>query len=136
MSEPSSAPTPAPAPDPKAPAGHRHRGRKVAYGCGIAALGLVVLLGLAVWFLLGTQSGTRFLFTRLGALMPGSFEVAQIHGPIRGPLDIRGLTYKRPGAMEVHIDHLFLDWRLRELVARRLDIRKLYAEGVRIVQAP
>jgi translocation and assembly module TamB len=144
MSEPS-VPTPAPGPAsaPKAPppepraGGHGgHRGRKVFYGCGIAVLGLVVLLLLAVWFLLGTQAGTRVLFTRLGALMPGSFEVAEIHGPIRGPLDIRGLTYKRPGAMAVHIDHLYLEWRLRELLSRRLDIQKLYADGVRIVQAP
>src|SRR6476660_7880848 len=135
MSEPSVPPgkTPdTPAPEPH----HRRRGRKILLGCGGTALGLLVLLLAAVWFLLGTQAGTRFLFTRLGGLLPGSFDVAPIHGPIRGPLDIRGLTYKKEGTIEVHVAHLFLDWRLRELVARRLDIQKLYAEGIRIVRAP
>jgi translocation and assembly module TamB len=136
MSEPSSPPQP-PAPTPtKTPPEHRHRGRKVFFGCGIAVLAFVVLLLFAVWFLLGTQAGTRFLFTRLGALLPGSFEVSEIHGPISGPLDIRGLTYKKQGSMEIHVAHLYLEWRLRELLSRRLDVQKLYADGIRIVQAP
>src|SRR5258708_4733743 len=40
---------------------------------GIAALVLLVAVALA--FLIGTQTGTRFLFARLGALIPGTFEV-------------------------------------------------------------
>jgi len=137
LSEPPVSPAPVPEPDSPAPSSrHPHRRRRWFYGCGLTVLGLLLLLAFAVWFLLGTQAGTRFLFTRLGALMPGTFDVAEIHGPIRGPLDIRGLTYKKAGAMEVHVAHLHLEWRLRELLARRLDVEKLYADGIRIVQAP
>jgi len=103
---------------------------------GSAALVLlVVLLGAGIWFLLGSQGGTEFLFTRLGALMPGSLEVAELHGPIRGPLDIRGLSYKRDG-LEMHVDRVQLEWRLRELLSRQLDIERLHAEGIRIIPTP
>jgi translocation and assembly module TamB len=101
----------------------------------IVLAALVVLAGGAVLYLLGTQSGARFLFARLGTLMPGSFAVRELDGPIRGPLTVHGLLYKRPG-LEVHVDRIDLDWRLRELLARRLDIRHLHAEGVRILNTP
>jgi translocation and assembly module TamB len=101
----------------------------------IVLAALVILLGGAALYLLGTQSGAHFLFNRLGALMPGSFDVRELTGPISGPLSIRGLLYKRPG-LEVRVDRIDLDWRLGELAARRLDIRHLHAEGVHILNTP
>lgn len=115
---------------------HNHpRLRRVLLWGGGALVLLAVLLGAGVWFLLGTQGGTEFLFTRLGALMPGELKVAELHGPIRGPLDIRGLSYKRDG-LEMHIDRVQLEWRLRELLSRQLDIQKLHAQGIRIIPTP
>ncbi len=102
---------------------------------GAAFILLAVLLGAGVWFLLGTQGGTEFLFTRLGALMPGALEVGELHGPLRGPLDIRGLSYKRDG-LEMHVDRVQLEWHMRELLSRRLDIEKLHAQGIRIIPTP
>jgi translocation and assembly module TamB len=67
--------------------------------------------------------------------MPGELEVAELHGPIRGPLDIRGFSYKRDG-LEMHVDRVQLDWRLRELLSRQLDIRSLRAQGIRIIPTP
>jgi len=113
----------------------KHRLRRFLKWSAGALLVLLLLLGAAVWFLLSTQGGTRFLFTRLGALIPGSLEVSQLTGPIRGPLDIRGLVYKSEG-MEVRIDHVQLEWRLRNLLSKRLDIDKLYADGIRIIPTP
>lgn len=113
---------------------HPRLRRTLLWGGGVLVL-LAVLLAAGVWFLLATQGGTEFLFTRLGALMPGEMEVAELHGPIRGPLDIRGLSYKRDG-LEMHVDRVQLDWRLRELLSRQLDIRSLKAEGIRIIPTP
>jgi translocation and assembly module TamB len=100
---------------------------------GIAALVLLVVVALA--FLIGTQTGTRFLFARLGALLPGTFAVQSAAGRIDSPLTLRGVVYKRPGT-EIRIDRLYLEWRLRELLARRVDVTRLYADGVRIVSTP
>ena len=109
--------------------------KKIAKWASIGLLSLVVILGAAFWFLAGTQGGTQWLFTRLGALMPGKLEVAEMTGPLRGPLDIRGLSYEREG-FEMHVDHVQLEWKLRELLNRQLDIQKLHADGIRILTTP
>jgi translocation and assembly module TamB len=67
--------------------------------------------------------------------MPGSLNVAELTGPIRGPLDIRGLVYERDG-LSMRVDHVQLEWRLRDLLSRRLDVQKLYADGVHIIPTP
>jgi translocation and assembly module TamB len=109
--------------------------RRVLLWGGGALFLLALLLGAGIWFLLATQGGTEFLFTRLGALVPGELGVAELHGPLRGPLDIRGLSYKRDG-LEMHVERVQLEWRLRELFSRQLDIQKLYAQGIRIIPTP
>lgn len=109
--------------------------KRLALWGGGGILALVLLLAAGAWFVLGTQPGSRFLFKRLGALMPGSFEVQALQGRISGPLTIQGLTYKRP-SIEVHVDRLALDWRLGELWRRRLDIDRLWADGVHITTTP
>jgi translocation and assembly module TamB len=113
---------------------HPRLRRILLWGGGALVL-LAVLLGAGVWFLLGSQGGTEFLFTRLGALMPGELDVAELHGPIRGPLDIRGFSYKRDG-LEMHVERVQLEWHLRELLSRRLDIQSLHAQGIRIIPTP
>jgi translocation and assembly module TamB len=101
-----------------------------------AGLGaLVLLVAVALAFLIGTQTGTRFLFARLGALLPGTFAVQSAVGRIDSPLTLRGVVYKRPGT-EIRIDRLYLEWRLRELLARRVDVTRLYADGVHILSTP
>jgi translocation and assembly module TamB len=102
-------------------------------GAGLAGLVLLVVVVLA--FLIGTQTGTTFLFARLGALLPGTFAVQKAEGRIDSPLTLHGVIYKRPG-MEIHIDKLYLEWRLRELLARRVDVGRLYADGVHVLTTP
>src|SRR6202158_1092734 len=101
----------------------------------ISFAALVLLVVAALAFLIGTQTGTRLLFARLGALLPGTFEVRSAEGRIDSPLTLHGVVYKRPGT-EIHIDRLYLEWRLRELLAKRVDIGRLYADGVHIVSTP
>lgn len=114
---------------------NRPRLKKILIRGTIVLVSLCLLLAAAFWFLAGTQGGTEFLFTRLGALMPGELEVAEMTGPLRGPLDIRGLKYEREG-FEMHVDRVQLEWKLRELLDKRLDIQRLYADGVRIRTTP
>lgn len=113
----------------------RPRLKKILIRTAIGLVSLALILAAAFWFLAGTQGGTRWLFARVGALIPGKLEVAQLNGPLRGPLDIRGLKYEREG-FEMFVDHVQLEWRLREIAQRRLDIQRLYADGIRIVTTP
>jgi translocation and assembly module TamB len=125
---------PAGAAPPAAPA-HPHRGRRLLTIVLASLAGLVLAVVFTLAFLLGTQSGARFLFGRLGALLPGSFEVAGVQGPIRGPLALTAVVYKRPG-MEVRIDHLSLAWRPAALLRRQLDVESLAAQGVHVLKTP
>src|SRR5688572_22794157 len=114
---------------------NRPRLKKLLIWATVGLFSLAVILAATFWFLAGTQGGTEWLFTRLGAVMPGKLEVAKMTGPLRGPLDIRGLKYEREG-FEMYVDHVQLEWRLRELLQRQLDIQKLHADGIRILTTP
>lgn len=137
MSPASQDPTPPPVPRPPDTARpiHPHRLRR-RLGIALASLAVLLLLAVfAVTFLVGTQSGARFLFSRLGALLPGSFEVGEVTGPIRGPLALSGVVYKRPG-MEIRIDRLSLAWRPSALLDRQLDVVSLVGQGIHVLKTP
>jgi len=112
----------------------RRRRRRVLLGIGSALAVLALLIAGAAWFLLATEPGARWLFSRLGGAMAGSLEVADLEGPIRGPLTVGGLVYESEG-FEVRVERLRLEWHLRELLARRLDVVSLEAEGVTVTLA-
>lgn len=117
-----------------APPKRSRRRRLLRRGAGALLLAAAALAG-CLWFALGTEPGARWLFTRLGALLPGELEVADLDGPVRGPLTVHGLRYATE-SMEVTVERVFLDWRLRELLERRLDIHRLEADGVDVVTMP
>ncbi|MDY7093356.1 MAG: translocation/assembly module TamB domain-containing protein [Acidobacteriota bacterium] len=98
----------------------------------LIALGLVVLVaGLALGWLLGTSSGARWLFAQSGTLIPGKVTVGSLQGPIRGPLVLEELRYSTD-TLTLTAQRVELEWRLRELLAKRLDITRLYARGIEI----
>jgi translocation and assembly module TamB len=111
------------------------RRRKVLLGLGATVVALALLAAGVAWFLLASEPGTRFLFTRLGGLVPGELETAELSGPIRGPLVVRGLVYTTE-TMKVTVDRVLLDWDLRDLLRRQVDVHRLHADGVRVELLP
>ncbi|HSB36801.1 MAG TPA: hypothetical protein VLH41_07975, partial [Thermoanaerobaculia bacterium] len=100
----------------------------------VAGTIVLVVGGAAVW-VLGTESGSRFAFERLGSLLEGSLEVESLHGPLRGPLVVEGLVYRTPG-LTVTVRRAELRWRLSRLIRKQLDITSLTASGVRVTSTP
>jgi translocation and assembly module TamB len=101
-----------------------------------ATLVLVVLLGAAlVLWTLGSRTGARWAFERLGAALPGELRARDLRGSIRGPLRVRGLHYQAD-AYELTIEDLRLEWSLRRLVSQRLDIWSLRADSVTVRLKP
>ncbi|MGH9381856.1 MAG: translocation/assembly module TamB domain-containing protein [Thermoanaerobaculia bacterium] len=103
---------------------------------GLAAVAVVAALLLAgiVWFLLSTERGARWVIGRVGVVIPGSLEVDEITGTLRGPLAVRGLHYRNEG-LAVTVGRAALAWRLGKLLQRQLDIVSFEIEGVRVVTA-
>lgn len=99
----------------------------VAIFVGVLVLGSVLLL-----FLVGTEGGTRWLFTRVGILMKGAVTVESLKGTLKSPLEITGLRYTT-ATMTVDIRTVRLKWKLGALLRKQLDIETFSAEGVRVV---
>lgn len=125
-------PTP-PAAEPPAPRPHRLRRWLVRI-----FLALVLLVALAVglvWWAATTERGGAFLLARLMGMIPGELTIGSQKGPVNGPLELRDVRWQNEG-MDVRLERVFLDWDLRDLRRRLLDIHQLHAEGVRIVLPP
>ncbi|MEP6801854.1 MAG: translocation/assembly module TamB domain-containing protein [Acidobacteriota bacterium] len=109
--------------------------RKALLGVAIAAGILVIAAAVALWWALSTQSGARRLVALASSALKGSVSVERVEGRIRGPLTLHGLVYKTP-ALTVRVDKATIDWRVSELLRRRIDIVSLKASGVRVVSTP
>lgn len=99
-----------------------------------AALVAALLLAGSLWLLLSTERGARWVLGGVGALAPGSLEIGEATGTLRGPLAVRRVRYRDEG-LDVRVTRAALDWRLRELLHRQLDVVSLEIEGVRMVTA-
>ncbi len=109
--------------------------KKILLRAGIGAGALLLLLAGVLWWALTTAAGARRVVALAGSAMKGSLAVESVEGPIRGPLTLRGLTWKTP-ALTVTIQTARIDWRLGALLRRRLDIVSLHARGVRVRTSP
>ena len=99
----------------------------------ISTVALVAVLAIAGgWWLFYTEPGARWGFERLGGLMPGKLDVRELRGPLHGPLIADHFTY-RDERIEITADRIELDWNLRKLLGRQLDIHRLRAENVRVL---
>ncbi len=98
----------------------------------LTGAGLIAVLGLgAGWWMVTTERGAIFAFDRLGAALPGKLQVGSLAGSIRGPLEVRNLSY-HSDRLQVTMDRLAIHWSLRGLLLKRLNIRQLDADNVRV----
>ncbi|HEX5042489.1 MAG TPA: translocation/assembly module TamB domain-containing protein [Candidatus Polarisedimenticolaceae bacterium] len=107
------------------------RARKI----GTGALLLLLMLGGAAFWLVGTASGLRALLSWAGGLLPGELSMGQVRGVVRGPLEVHDLVYSREGLM-LRVQRVAFDWHLRDLLRKRIDLLWLEASGVRVVSTP
>ena len=107
------------------------RRRRVAVaGLALAPVLALVFAVAALFWMVSSERGARFVLERIGEVMPGSVELGRVEGPIRGPLTLEGVVYEREG-LRLEIDRLDLRWRPRALLRRQLDVEQLDASGVR-----
>jgi translocation and assembly module TamB len=124
-----------PAPDAPQPSPRRLRLLRWALALVLTGSFLIVLLAGLAWYGVSSERGARLLLPRLGALLPGELTVGSQTGPLVGPLELRDVRYRKDG-LEVSIQRLALDWDADKLGRRRLDVRRLRAEGIRVVLPP
>ena len=107
------------------------RRKHLLRGASVGAV-IVAAIAVGVWWLGYTRDGAKWGFERLGGFLPGNLDVEDMRGPLRGPLEIHHLTY-RSEHLEITAEHVVLNWRMRDLLRRRLDFTHLHAEGIRVL---
>ena len=86
------------------------------------ALG-ILLLGSILW-LIGTESGARWVLARTADLLPRELEIGQASGSLLGGLRIRSVRWLGE-SVRISIDDGYLDINLIPLVFRYLDVNEL-----------
>ncbi|MEN8259906.1 MAG: translocation/assembly module TamB domain-containing protein [Pseudomonadota bacterium] len=84
----------------------------------------------AIYALLASETGTRWIIGGLQRVMPGEIHVTGINGNLMGNLQLKHFRYRLP-PHSLEIDSLALSWHPADLLQRRLEVTDLSAKGIR-----
>ncbi|CAM0999661.1 Pathogenicity protein [Rhodanobacter sp. Root179] len=98
----------------------------------IAFAALMLVAAAALWWLLGTGAGLRFALARAQGATDGALQVRQATGRLIGPLDLAGVRYDDGKGTVVSLAKAHLDLRLWPLLAKRVHVLALDADGVEV----
>lgn len=93
---------------------------------------LLLVAAAALWWLLGSDAGLRFALDRAEGFTQGALTVQQARGHLAGPIDIAGLRYDDGNGTVVKVEKARLRVRLWPLLARRVHVLDLDADGVEV----
>ncbi len=99
----------------------------------IGLAGLILILILCLYFLIGTQLGLQTCFSLAKYFLPGQLTTQQLTGKLTGPLSIKQLTYKSD-TLDIKLGSLKLNWAPVALLSHRLDIDLLTVNSLTIKQ--
>ena len=95
---------------------------------------VVLVLGSALW-LIGSETGTRFLAERAKGWLGDGVSWETLDGRVKGPLTLRGVRVAVPG-IDLEVDRLELEWVPEALLQGELRITRLEAEGGNLAFPP
>lgn len=95
----------------------------------IVVIALLLLLGGSVFYLCGTQSGTRWLLGMAQPYLPEQLDTGSVSGTLLGGLQADGLRWS-DASVQVSVQRLELAVELRPLFSRRVSVRNLDARGI------
>ncbi len=98
----------------------------------IAFAALLLVLAAALWWLLRSNAGLHFVLARAQGVTGGMLQVQQARGQLIGPLDLAGVRYDDGKGTVASVATLHLDLRFWPLLARRIHVRALEADGIEI----
>ncbi len=112
------------------------RARRWLLWAALAVGGVLVLLAVLMYWLLGSEAGARFALARAQSALPeGSLSWQAQQGSLARGLRLQGLRYEIEG-MTVEVEQIELQARLIQALSARLQIDQLDAEGVRVTLTP
>ena len=106
--------------------------RRIFAVIGIGLAALLVVMTLLLGSFLGTQSGTRVLWSGVSDAVDG-LSAEAVEGRLGGALSLRGLRFETD-TMLVTVGYLALDWSPAALFKRELRLEKLHIDEVAYTQ--
>lgn len=101
--------------------------RRLGFGFAL----LLLLVGLAVLWLLHTQSGMGFVLARVQSAMDNQLSVGAASGSLAGPTQLENLRYRDPvNGVDVQISRATIDLGVLALLRGRVVIRDLEARDI------
>lgn len=100
--------------------------RRLLKWLGIGLLVLLLILALALFWLLRTESGARFALARAVGAMQGKLAVERSSGPLSGPLTLEGVRYADPSiGVDARLGRVLLELKPLALLSRRVHVANL-----------
>ena len=98
---------------------------------GVAFAALVVIVGVLLFWVLGTESGARFALARAVGAMEGKLAIQGSRGSLAGPLTLSGVRYADAASgVDARVGKVVLDIAPFALLGKRLHIVALEVDDV------
>ncbi|MGA9340800.1 MAG: pathogenicity protein, partial [Rhodanobacteraceae bacterium] len=99
--------------------------RLLAWIAGVVG-GLIVLVAVALFWALRTESGAKFVLARAESALDGKLTVRKVSGTLAGPLVLDGVRYRDAAAgIDAKVEHVNIDVAPLALIAKRVHIQNL-----------
>ncbi len=98
---------------------------------GLGLLALLVLLACALWWVIATESGTRFVAERGRAWLPEGISFVSVEGRLTDRVILRDVAVDT-GDANVTVDRIAITWSPWALRDRQLTVHELHLSGVTV----
>ena len=106
------------------------RARRALLGALLGILAPILLAAIILAIGLSSKAVAKKVIA-IGLGKSKGLEIAEIRGPLKGPLYLFGVSY-RSGALTALVDSVLIDWRPTRLLLGRIELLRLYASGVHL----
>ena len=101
----------------------------------LIALGIVLALLAGMLWLLGTESGTRFVLARAEPYLPAELELRSASGSFFGDVCLETVNWKSE-SLDVAVSNACVEVEVARLLSRHLAVRSLDVDAIAIVSRP
>ena len=101
----------------------------------LIALGIIVALLAGMLWLLGTESGTRFVLARAEPYLPAELELGSASGSISGNLCLESIRWSSE-SLDIAIRDACIEIEVARLLSKHLAVRSLNVEKIAVVSRP
>lgn len=98
-----------------------------------ALFALLLIVATLVTIAITTEIGNRLLLSQANHFIPGEFEYGEYSGALLRDFTLRDVRYRDTNQdIDIELSHLHVRWRPWELLAQKLHVRDISANGIRI----